>query len=170
MRPLFSSLSLGAMSLAAMILTGSASATPITYTFSGASFVINGNTETVTGQFDFDLVTGFEANVAITVTGADAVSGNYAAVTGGYAGNTDQISAAGVVNGITIYFANPLSGADDPLSLVAIPTTPFGASTENSTSVAGFAVEVPEPASMAILGLGAITMLASRKRRNSAAA
>ena len=167
MRVHFSTLSLGAMSLAAMLLSGNASATPITYIFSNASFVINGNTETITGQFGFDLSTGLESDVQITVTGADAVSGNYSAVTGGYAGNTSQISADGASNALTIYFAGPLSGADDALSLVAIPFRTFGESFENSTSAAGIATAVPEPASMAILGLGAITMLATRKRRTS---
>src|SRR5271169_5894000 len=98
-------------------------ATPINYVFSGASTVLNGDTETITGSFTFDTTTDQETSVSITLTGPAAEAGTFTSGTFTTAGNNQVIAdqVTGMfhgLGGITIEFANPLDQSPDALNLV----------------------------------------------------
>jgi len=146
-----------------------ASATPITYTFSNASAVFGGVTETITGGFTFDIATGYESDVFITLTGQSGVS-TYTETLMGYVGNTNEISAAGVNGALTIYFAGPLSSATDNLQLVGQGATAFGPVSSFASSPAGSVTSaVPEPSAVMLLSAGLLGLgLLRRNRRLTA--
>jgi len=137
-----------------MGLAPSASAAPIVYSFSDASAVFDGLTETITGGFTFDIATGYESNLSITLTGQSALSGTYTASLAGYSGNTNEISAAGSGGALTIYFSSPLSSATDNLLLVGTGSSAFGPISTRASSQTGSVNAVPEPATVVLLSIG----------------
>jgi len=149
-------------------LAPSAVATPITYSFLGASAVFGGATETITGGFTFDVATGFETNVSITLSGPSAFSGTYTAASLGYAGNVNEISAQGINAALTIYFASPLSSATDNLSFVGTANSPFGATVVVASSPTGSVSPVPEPSAVALLAIGLLGIGVVRRSRSEA--
>jgi len=146
-----------------------ADAAPITYSFSSdASFVHDGYVEQITGQFTFDLATGQETNLQFTVSGPDFVSDTYTATSDGYTGNTNTISANGTMNdALGMYFAGPLDGTSDAITLVVFENTAFGAAYDYTQQVTGQVnpAAVPEPASLTMLGMGVAGIAAVRRRR-----
>ena len=146
-----------------------ADAAPVFYSFSpDASFVHDGIVEQISGHFTFDLATGLETDLQFIVGGADYVSDTYTATSDGYTGNSNTISANGTNNdALGMYFQGPLDGTSDSITLVVFENTAFGAAYDYTQQVTGQVdpAAVPEPASLALLGMGVAGIAAVRQRR-----
>jgi hypothetical protein len=144
---------------------GAARASPMSYVFApGASTVLDGDTETITGSFTFDTTTNIQTAVSIVLSGPAPYSGTY---TSASASNSASDFVATGTPTLPFYpvifvdFADDLNVTYDPLtSVVWESATTF----TDSTAVTGAAV-VPEPAGLALLGT-ALGLFLLRSRAN----
>jgi hypothetical protein len=159
-------------------IDASAFAAPITYTFSGATATFSpGQVTTITGTFTYDSTTTMESNVDITLSGpvlVPSVNGTYTETPSAGTANASTLSAfnpspsVSEVAFMVIFFQNPLAGVADNLASVEVTDLPPLANPEFiylSSSVTGFAIGTPEPASIALLGAALIAFGAIRRRR-----
>jgi hypothetical protein len=169
MRPMPARLPLAAAAALALMtaLVPGARATPIDYVFAaGASTVLNGDTEAITGSFTFDAATDTESAVSITLAGAAPYAGTYTSGSLDTSNPNDLIAYVSTgccsVNELSLGFADPLDVSPDSLAAIGWigtnPSNPSGPPLDGSdTSPSGNAIfatsaPVPEPASLALLG------------------
>jgi hypothetical protein len=138
------------------VVTGRA----IDYTFSNASAVLNGKSESITGYFTFDPLTDIEYIAILSLNGL-----------AGYDFDAEQLGTSFIeVNGplgvvTQIVFANDLSFGTDPLAEVfwgagAIDNAPTGVVCAEGGACPTAA---PEPTSLALLGAGLGLFLARHR-------
>jgi len=164
-------------------ISGSAFASPITYTFSGATATFSpGDVTSITGTFTYDSATTMESNVDITLSGpvlAPTVNGTYTETPSAGTANASTLSAfnpspsASEVAFMVLTFQNPLAGIADNLANVDVTDLPPLADPEwiwESTSVTGsvnpVSTPTPEPASIGVVGIALIGFVAARRRRH----
>ncbi len=157
--------------LAALAIGQAKADTLITYAWSpDATMTLSGGVaETLSGSFVWDATTGALYSDNTTVSGsflnATFTTLNAQSVAAGFADYAPPSQL------LQVLFANSLAlGADDPLVLSNGPATLLRASDTDpdfvALSVTGTAnVDVPEPASMAILGAGLTGLGWLRRRR-----
>jgi hypothetical protein len=141
------------------------------YVFQDASTVLMSTPETITGSFTFDVTTGVESSVEMTLSGDPPYAATYTESIAGYP-CTDGFSVCGY-NGTTellIHFDSLLDVSPDPL--FSVQYFPMGGVAVRDLSPTGEVVfasvtATPEPASFALLGiaLGGLIILGPRANR-----
>ena len=148
-----------------------AQATPYAYTFQpGATTVLGGNTEAITGSFTFDATTKAEAAVAITLSGPSGPV-SYAGL---YTTSSIQPSNAFMItaqdqqtqNRLALTFEFPLQFSPDPLTLVFFQSpaefSVGGGEIDNRplATVASPTAPLPvaEPSSVGLVAVGLVTL------------
>jgi hypothetical protein len=166
---------------AAALLSGlafatAANATPIMYQFSAT----NGLGFSATGSFTFNTATNRESAISITISGSDFPGLNGVYTQAGPIAPPPTTPLGDIAEDIIV----GLSGASEAWVGFAAPLGPsggaifvFGASSpslgsEDVTGAIGSAVAVvgaPEPASFAVLGVGILGLVATKRHRKLAA-
>lgn len=167
-----------AIVIAAVLWTAApqiARATPYTYTLQpGATTVLGGNTEAITGSFIFDAAAMAESAVAITLSGPSPYAGLYTTPSP-QASNPVILTAQDqqTQNRLALTFEFPLQFSPDPLTFVFFrsPTEFSVGSGELDNRPLGTAtaptapLPIPEPSSAGLVGSGLVAILLLVSRR-----
>jgi hypothetical protein len=140
-----------------MTATPAAMATQIDYGIAlGATAILDGSLETITGSFMFDTGTTSQSRLSVVLTGASPFSGIYtlAATTAAVGNNVIKGQNEAVSQAVTISFTQSLTAPTDVIRSLAISFGDDESQTDLATAVTGSAEVVAEPSSLALLGVG----------------
>lgn len=123
----------------------------------GASTILGGDIELISGSFTFNSATDTESGVSITLTGQGPFAGNYTEpLMEGFVGDTIVGFAPNLELSIT--FLDPLTAANSPDAIgmvvwTVVPETRASPPIRSTGSFGSAVIVTPEPGSVGLLGV-----------------